>query len=493
MIVSFRPCIEDTGREDRYRNTDASTPICVRMAGTYEPTWSSLDAHPVPQWFDDAKLGIWIHWGIYSVPAWAPPPAEPPEHAYAEWYPYYMYRPGNRFYEYHRETYGADVDYADFIADWTAAAFDPNAWAELFADIGARYVVITGEHHDGFPLWDTAVTKYNASQMGPERDIVAELADAVRRRGLKFAPSFHGLLNYYQPDPDAPQGQPIGADGGDPPSPEYVAYMHDKLDELIEAYKPDLLWLDGDWIADAETFGTKATVARYYNAAEHWGKEVVVNDRLGRTRWKHEGDTHGDFYTPEYEEFDEIVEHKWEACRGIGHSFGYNQAEGQAEYLDPRELVHLFVDTVAKNGNLLINVGPTADGRIPEPQRLRLEALGGWLDQYGEAIFGTTYWITHDDPTSTVPVRYTWKDGTLYAIALEWPGDDLRLAVPEHVDIDPAAIEIRLLGQAGKLACRRRGRTLTIDTPGQPREVHVQYAHAFAIDDVANPATADDE
>ena len=455
------------------------------MEGPYEPNWGSLDVHPVPQWFEDAKLGIWIHWGIYSVPAWAPPPDEPPEHAYAEWYPYYMYRPDNRFYEYHREHYGEAFDYDEFIPDWRAERFDPDEWAALFQDVGARYVLITGEHHDGFPLWDASTTDVNAAQMGPERDIVSELETAVRDRDMKFAPSFHGLLNYYQPDPDAPQGQPIGAEGNEPPSDEYVAYMHEKLDELIDVYEPDLLWLDGDWIADAETFGTKETVARYYNLAEEWDKPVAVNDRLGLTRWKHDGASHGDFYTPEYEDFDGIVEEKWEACRGIGYSFGYNQTEGPDEYLSAEALVHLLVDTVAKNGNLLLNVGPKADGTIPAPQRDRLRGLGAWLDRYGEAIFGATYWVTHADEEATVDVRYTWKDGTLYAIALEWPGEEFALSGSGSVD--PTAMSARLIGNEEELALRQHGQTLTIETPSKPSRDEARFAYAFAIDGVEHP------
>ncbi|MFC6964242.1 alpha-L-fucosidase [Halocatena marina] len=183
----------------------------------YEPTWESLGSHELPNWFSDAKLGIFIHWGVYSVPAWAPTGAEiGGENAspYAEWYPYYMYEEGSPTMEYHEETYGEEVEYADFIENFTAENWDPDGWASLFDDIGAGYVVLTGEHHDGFPLWDTHYTKYNAVEMGPERDLVGDLAEAVRDQGLRFAASYHANYNYYQPGFDGQFGHPDYEKGG---------------------------------------------------------------------------------------------------------------------------------------------------------------------------------------------------------------------------------------------------------------------------------------
>ena len=460
------------------------------MADTYEPTPDSLDEHETPAWYHDAKLGIFIHWGVYSVPAWANPESD---HAYAEWYPYYMYVEGSETWEYHRENYGADVEYAEFIEDWRAENWDPDEWADFFADVGARYVVLTGEHHDGFPLWPTHYTKYNAGEMGPERDLVGELGNAVRERELKFGASYHANLNYYQPGFEGPFGHP-DYEGSTPfedadPGPEYVDFMDAKHRELIRRYEPDILWFDTPQ-ADTEQLRANELIADYYNRAEEWGKEVLVNDRastdhdaLAGHEQDEEGAFGGDFATPEYTSFDEIKPFKWETCRGIGRSFGYNRAEEEGHHLTGEELIHLLVDVVSKNGNLLINVGPRADGTIPDLQRGPLEALGEWLAVNGEAIYGTRPWAIADDPESDVEVRYTWKDEDLYATCLSWPNERASLAPGDRVD--PDGIErISILGAEGSLAWTSDGDTLLVDAPEDPPTEH---AHAFRIEGVSNP------
>ncbi|GAA0249933.1 alpha-L-fucosidase [Haladaptatus pallidirubidus] len=403
------------------------------MSKKYEPMWSSIDTHSAPDWYHDAKLGIFIHWGLYSVPAWAPIG----EH-YAEWYPYYMYDKGSSWYEYHREHYGEDVEYIDFAGEFTAENWDPDEWAEFFADVGAGYVVLTGEHHDGFALWDSHYTKYNAVEMGPERDLVGDLAASVRDRDMKFAASYHANLNYYQPGFEGRFGHPgFEGAGGDyrsedaGPGPEYVDFMNAKHRELIRKYEPDLLWFDVP-CADSDRVHAREIIADYYNAAAEWDKTVAVNDRAATDA----RGSHADFSTPEYETYDEISEDKWEACRGLGFSFGYNAAETEEDHLTAEELIQSFVDIVSKNGNLLINVGPKADGTIPDLQKRPLTGLGTWLDTNGEAIYGTTYWATSEDSISDVEVRYTWKDETLYAICLDWPTDDLVLGIEDHVDLE---------------------------------------------------------
>jgi alpha-L-fucosidase len=446
------------------------------MADEYEPTAESLSAHPVPDWFADAKLGVFVHWGIYSVPAWAPPPEE--GHAYAEWYPRYMYVEGSPTREYHREQYG-DREYLDFVEEWRAENWDPEEWAAFFDDVGARYVVLTGEHHDGFPLWPTHYTKHNAAEMGPERDLVGDLCAAVRDRGLKFAASYHANLNYYQPGFEGPFGHP-DYHGTEPfedtrPGPEYVDFMDAKHRELIRRYEPDLLWFDTPQ-ADAETLRAHELLADYYNRAAEWGKEVVANDRAAT-------DAHADFVTPEYETFDEIREEKWEACRGVGHSFGYNARETREDHLSTTDLVRLFVDVVSKNGNLLINVGPRADGTIPDLQREPLEGLGGWLDRYGDAVYGTRPWAVSEDDAAAVPVRYTHRDGTLYATLFEWPGGDLDLAVGRHAD--PGSVE--RVAHVGGEECPYEPTDdgVRVSLPAVPPEEHPAYA--FALDGVPAP------
>lgn len=457
----------------------------------YEPTWESLDAHPVPEWFHDAKLGIFIHWGVYAVPAWAPTDADiggEDASPYAEWYPYYMYREGTPTAAYHREQYGDDVEYADFIPEWDASDWDPDRWADLFDDVGAGYVVLTGEHHDGFPLWDSHYARYNAAEMGPERDVVSELCEAVRERDLRFGASYHANYSYYQPGFDGPFGHPDFAPGHPHdddagPGSEYVDFMNAKHRELIRRYEPDLLWFDVP-MADAGHLRARELIAEYYERAASRGQEVVVNDRastdsLGLTLDVDEGSVefHGDFMTPEYGSFDRIRDEKWEACRGIGHSFGYNRAETDDDHLEPADLIRTFVDVVSKNGNLLLNVGPRADGRIPEPQLDRLHALGDWLDVNGPAIFGTRPWTVAEDDESDVPVRYTRRDGSVYAVALEWPGETLRLGVPRHVSLSDAPNAALLTGD-GPVGCetRRDGDALVVDLPAEPDD-----EHAFAV------------
>ncbi len=443
------------------------------MSTEYEPTWSSLETHAVPEWYHDAKLGIFIHWGIYSVPAYADPESD---HAYAEWYPYYMYREGSGTHAYHQATYGDDVEYLDFVDEWQAEEWNPDSWASFFAEVGARYVVLTAEHHDGFPLWPTHYTKYNAGERGPERDIVGELSQAVRDQGLRFAGSYHANLNYYQPGFEGAFGHPAYHGGtafdDTDPRPEYVDFMNAKHRELIRRYEPDLLWFDTPQ-ADADQLRARELIAEYYNAAESWGKEVLVNDRASTDHdslaGHDQGDEagfRGDFATPEYASFDEIKPFKWEACRGIGNSFGYNAQEGPEHHLTAEELVHLFVDVVSKNGNLLINVGPKADGTIPDHQREPLEGLGSWLQTNGDAIFGTRPWTHAEDSVSDVEVRYTWADGTLYATALEWPGDTLTLRPGE--DVSAAALDhVTLLGADEQLEVTQRGDDLSVDLSSQ--------------------------
>lgn len=465
----------------------------------YQPTWKSLDTHEIPAWFHDAKLGIFIHWGVYSVPAWAPSEAEigsEDASPYAEWYPYYMHEDGSPTQQYHREHYGEDVEYADFIDDFTAESWDPDEWADLFADVGANYVVLTGEHHDGFPLWGTHYTKHNAVERGPERDLVGDLCESVRDRDLRFAASYHANLNYYQPGykgrfghPDFRGSEVFDEDAG--PGLEYVDFMNVKHRELIREYEPDLLWFDVPK-ADANHLNAKDLIADYYNTAEEWGKEVVVNDRasvdaLGPTININDddGEFHGDFVTPEYASFDEVRDEKWEACRGIGHSFGYNAAEDENDHLTCEELVHSFVDIVSKNGNLLLNVGPRADGTIPEIQRDRLRALGEWLDANGEAIFGTRPWTVAEDDGAAVEVRYTHRDGDLFAVALEWPDGDLSLSVAAHVDLSKAP-ETALLTPKGEIAvdATLSGEELSLSLPERPATDH---AYVVRLADVGNP------
>jgi alpha-L-fucosidase len=424
------------------------------MAQTWNQNWNSIMEHETPEWFRDAKFGIFIHWGVYSVPAWAP------RGMYSEWYPRYMYQSDHPVYDYHRNTWGEDFEYKDFIPLWKAENWNPDEWADLFKQAGANYVIPVGEHHDGFPLWDSNLTEWNAAQMGPERDLIAELGEAVRARGMKYGPSYHGLLNYYDAEHSGPHPEYINE--------KYVEFIHAKIREIIDLFEPDILWLDGDWMAPLEVFRTREIIAYYYNRAEEWGKEVAINDRWGQVRG-----IFGDFFTQEYEYdvIDQLIDHKWENTRGMGQSFGYNSNEPDEDYLTVTELVHLLVDNVSKNANLLLNVGPKADGTIPEIQRNLLLGIGNWLELNGDAIYGTRPWFTAETKSTTgVDIRFTWKDGTLYLMLLEKTENQL-ITIPWVLPSEHA--EISLLATGETLNWSLSGNNLTIELPDELPGDHV--------------------
>jgi alpha-L-fucosidase len=449
--------------------TPTEEPTPTATPASYEPTWDSLAEHDVPDWFHDAKLGIFIHWGPYSAPGWGP------IGEYAEWYPREMHM-GGATASYHREHYGEPVpgddipeeevfEYKDFIRDtdgaadpdatenFDAADWDPGRWADLFDEVGAGYVVPVGEHHDGFPMWAAEDTDWNAAEKGPERDVIKELSEAVRDRGMKYAASYHRMLNYYDPRYTGKDGHP-GYDDREA-TDAFVEEWKARWRDLMDHVKPDLLWWDGDWFTPASRWDSKEMVAEYYNtAANEWGKEVAVNDRLGEVR-----EEHGDFYTPEYETYDEVREHKWEANRGIGSSFGYNRQEDADDHLSVEEIVQSFVDIVSKNGNLLLNVGPKANGRIPELQRERLEGFGAWLDSNGEALFGTDPWEQPADTVRDVEARYTTDGDHVYAIMFGWPEVSAPLSVPQYETV-PDDASVVMLGVTGN--------------DGEPRELDWQ-------------------
>jgi len=248
-----------------------------------------------------------------------------------------------------------------------------------------------------------------------------------------------------------------------------------RWEELRDKYRPDIIWFDGDWKGPVELWGTKEIMADYYNLAKHkWDKEVVVNDRMGKVRGKR-----GDFYTQEYEHglrSPDIIPDKWESCRGIGASFGYNRQEGPEQYMSTNKLVDMLVDIVSKNGNLLLDVGPRADGVIPEIQRERLLGMGEWLDVNGPAIYGTRAWKVFKDNDNT---RFTTKDQKIYAICLEWPGKQLELeSLANGSDLCPQEIDhVRLLGVGGTLDWSRDGNALIIQVPDKK-----PCKHAFSFE-----------
>ncbi len=516
---------------------------------SYEPTKSSLRARPLPAWFPDAKLGIFIHWGPQSVPAWAPAAGEYKKlldqrgwrywfanNPYADWYQNTMKIPGSPTQAYHQQTYGADYSYDNFIPMFEQAAqrWDPDAWADLFARIGARYVVLTTKHHDGYLLWPSAHPSPRKQDYQSRRDLVGELAAAVRARDMRMGLYYSGGLDW------SFEGRSI-QDLPDlfariPSDPEYAAYVDAHWRELIARYQPSVLWNDIAYPTGASTLDL---FAHYYNAVP----DGVVNDRfaqyhlgpVGSLRrrvvlWgvktfgppliKRAGTAaaptgpHADFRTPEYASFAKIAAGKWETCRGIGYSFCYNRTETDEQMIPVADLVRMFIDIVSKNGNLLLNVGPMADGTIPETQVSRLRGLGSWLQVNGEAIFGTRPWVRAEGQAEdlssspreafpersgrespgrkgpalaaregvskegreirSIPTRFTRRGETLYAILLATPGGD-RITL-KNIQA-PAGADVALLS-GGSLVWVQEGEDLVVALPARLPDAP---AHALRI------------
>jgi alpha-L-fucosidase len=473
----------------------------------FDPEPGSLRRHEVPAWYHDAKLGIFVHWTLASVPAWAPDEGSLPELArdhfyesvalspYAEWYSMALHIPGSPTARHHAEMYG-DAPYEDFREPFEAmlAGWDPKPWAELFAAAGAKYVVLVTKHHDGYCLWPTHHENPRKPDWYSRRDVVGDLARAVRARGMRFGVYYSGGLDWaWDPRVIRNLAEMICAI---PLGEGYARYVDDHYRELIERYEPSILWND---IAYPPGRGLWKLMADYYAAVP----EGVVNDRflpanplfnrLVRLRplaallnaamrravlrpgftFAPPRPPHCDFRTPEYAAFSDVRLKKWEATRGIGHSFGHNANEPDSNYLDPDELVRSFVDGVAKNGNLLLNVGPTAQGVIPEIQARRLRALGDFLGRSGKAIYKTRPWHVAEGATREGPaLRFTARRDRVFALVMgRPPGDTLTLR-----DVPGRSAE--LLGH-GPLQTRRDGADLVCAWPADAPDAPV---HALALE-----------
>jgi alpha-L-fucosidase len=463
----------------------------------YEPNPESVRSHTVPDWFHDAKLGIFVHWGLYSVPGWAPTTGPLHEvvaqegwrswfarNPYAEWYLNSLRIPGSPTAEYHAQHYGA-MPYAGFANAFNAAvhSWDPAAWADLFARAGARYVVLTTKHHDGFLLWPSSTPNPSVPGYHANRDLVGDLTAAVRARGLTMGLYYSGGLDWTFNDRVIADVTDLFL--GVPQSQEYVAYAGAHLRELTARYRPAVLWNDIGYPGAADIW---QLFAEYYNAVP----EGVINDRFIQAP-VHDGQidleavqramvggmlpqpAHFDFRTPEYAVYPDIKPEKWEACRGLGFSFGYNRNETAADMLSPAELIRSFVDVVSKNGNLLINVGPTGDGTIPPEQAERLLALGAWLAVNGEAIYGTRPWERAEGRASDgTPLRFTRGADALYAVLLDTPR---RARITIEGLRAPSGARVTLLGHEAPLAAVQEDGGLTVELP----ELLEAPAHALRI------------
>jgi len=370
----------------------------------------------VPDWYRDAKLGFFIHWGLYSVPAWATAhgPGEVPaedaytHHQYAEWYGNTVRIAGSPTWERHQRIYGVGTSYEDLADLWRAEAFDADAFVAELVGAGARYIIPTTKHHEGFCLWDTPTTPFNAARRGPRRDLVRELHDATRSAGARFGVYYSGALDWHVSD-----FPPIESDTDlfrhRRHDKQFSRYSAAQLEELIERFSPDVLWNDIEWPdggKDGDPESLAALFHRYFEAVP----DGVLNDRWGVP--------HHGFLTREYSHVPDIMEPVWEATRGLGHSFGYNSDEDAGRSMSGAQLIRLLVDVVSKNGNLLINVGPRADGSIPDIQLAAMRELGRWMSVNGAAVYGTRPWLRAGEPVGA-PLAYTTTGETVHVHLLD--------------------------------------------------------------------------
>jgi alpha-L-fucosidase len=425
----------------------------------YQPTIASLNQHPLPEWYQDAKLGIFVHWGLYSVPGWAP--LSHPNHdfksqgyidanPYAEWYYNSMRLVGSPTWNYHREHYGANYNYYNFaeIFDRETQHWNADAFASILQAAGAQYVVLTTKHHDGFTLWPSAVPNPTlpADRQHATRDLVGAMTAAVRRHGMRMGLYYSGGYDWtFKPGPIA---QASDYQSVKPESVAYGRYVDAQYRELIERYHPAILWNDIDYPKSGHPLEIEA---EYYNAVP----DGVVDDRFGIP--------HADFISPEYSTLSKISARKWEECRGLGQSFGYNRAEGEAQTIAPDKLIALLVDIVSKNGNLLLDVGPEADGTIPPVQMERLRALGAWMRQNGEAIYGTRPWTHAEGSTAQgISLRFTRKGTTLYVTMLGKPSSRKITLMAMSLR---AGATISLLGGRTQLPWAQSGNDVRVELP----------------------------
>lgn len=422
--------------------------------------WSQFNRQ-VPQWYIDAKFGIFIHWGAYSVPAWAPPTGELgaveegvwfKNNPYAEWYYNTVRIEGSPTWQHHQDVYGG-APYDDFLDMWRAEKFNPNEWLDLFSRAGAKYVVPTTKHHDGITLWDAPGTgTRNTVHRGPKRDLIDDLAKATRAKGLHFGVYYSGGLDWSVSNLPALTTH-HEVHNVRPQDAAYSMYAYEHCMDLIHKYQPEVLWNDIEWPDFSKhggpevDFSLAALFKNYYEAVP----TGVVDDR-----W---GDTHRDFITSEYQmNIDSEGQGLFENCRGIGFSFGYNQVETEEHYMSVGQLVSHLCDIVSRGGNFLLNVGPTASGEIPAIQRAILEGTADWMAVNGDAIHGTR--AVRELSASDSPwVRFTGKDDVIFAL-VKGTGE-ISFELPSHLVRD----EARQLG-GSSLEVRREGSRVSVSVAG---------------------------
>jgi alpha-L-fucosidase len=470
-------------------------------AGPFRADWESLRRYEVPDWYKDAKFGIFIHWGVYSVPAFG-----------NEWYPRNIYQQGSEENKHHVATYGlvSQFGYKDFIPRFKAEHFDPDQWAELFKESGAKYVVPVFEHHDGFAMYDSGLSDWTVVKMGPHLDTYGELAKALRARGVRLGASSHRIEHDFFLD----GGRKIDSDVNDPKYAAFYGPAHSWLDgkktllqdwtylsneyaddwlarsaEIVEKYEPDILYFDW-WIGQPNARGHVAKFAAfYYNHAASLGRVPVINYKDSAL------EDHSAVLDIERGQLAGIRPLYWQTDTSISNkSWGYIENDN---FKSAESIVHQLVDVVSKNGNLLVNIGPRSDGTIPEEVQSRLREIGSWLKGNGEAIYGTRAWTkfgegpttvvegafhdTESEPFTSQDFRFTTKGNFLYAIELAWPESGEAVI---H-SLDPSGLgnskitAVSLLGFAEALDYEQKSDGVHIHLPAHPLG---KFAYAFKFD-----------
>ena len=455
----------------------------------YDGTWESLQEMPVPAWFDDGKIGIFIHWGPYSAIGYRRGGS-----GYSEHVPKLIYRDPKHYYPYLKERWGAhppEFGYKDIIPEFKAENWDPAAWASLFKEVGATYVVMTAEHHDGWANWDSDLTPWNAVDKGPKRDLVGDLGKALRKEGLKYAPSYHRERHtgFFAKDQYVVHSEPIDDIAEeikrDPEaamlygpdfsySKNYVDDYVARWKEIQEKYNPDMLWMDdfpiytrdGNRVRKGQAKpeiqylddALRGMITGFMNHGAARGQAVYVNNKGGQRNWP---DGVGCLEKDNLKM--KVIGPKWQSCTTFGTSFGYLEGD---RYKSIEDVMHEMVEVISRNGNFLVNIGPKADGTIPAPQVERLRAMGTWLKINGAAIYGSRYWKVCDQENEHL--AFTTKGKNLYAIKLAKPTKPFTIDATAGWSADTVK-SVKLLGSPGDVQWQMTPAGLHITATGTAR------------------------